>query len=346
GNPRFTVAVQNALGGATATLVIDENDPGAMANPPASASFARTSLLLNGIGAGNGNGSVSLAIPDHASLMGKTLYGRWYVNDAGAPQGWAVSPAFKFTIFGTATNAAPAVASVSAASYAVGTVAAESIVAGFGANLSTTTLAANALPLPETLGGVTVTIKDVLGVERLAPLFFVSPGQINYQVPTGAAIGEGFITIKQNGNVVASGLLQIAPVAPGIFTVEGNGRGLPAATVLRVKADGAQSYEEVARFDTTTNRFEAVPIDFGPATDQLFLIVFGTGFRHRNASSAATATISDATAEVLFAGAQGSLIGVDQLNLRLPRTLAGRGNTDLATRVDGKTANAVTISFK
>jgi cytochrome c peroxidase len=343
GNPRFTVAVQNALGGATATLVIDDADPGATANIPATASFARATIQLNGAGAGNGFGSVSLAIPDHASLAGRTLHGRWYVNE---PQGVAVSPAFRFTIFGGGNNSLPAFASVSAASFALGTIAPGSIVAGFGANLASATVAATALPLPDSLGGVTVMIKDVLGVERAAPLFFVSPGQVNYQLPAGVALGEAAVTIRQNSAVVAAGLLQIAPVAPGLFTVEVNGRGLPAATVLRVKADGAQSYEPVARFDAATNRYEAVPIDFGAASDQLFLIVFGTGFRLRGALAEVTATLGGANAEVLFAGAQGGLIGVDQLNVRLPRTLAGRGNVDVSLRVDGKTANPVTLNFK
>jgi uncharacterized protein (TIGR03437 family) len=345
-NPSFTVAVQNALGGALATLVIDQDDPGATANVPASASFARLTVQLSGTGAGNGYGSASLAIPDHTSLVGRTLYGRWYINDAGAPQGVAVSPAFKFTIFGSSANTAPAFASVSAASFALGTVAPESIIAGFGANLAPATLAANALPLPDTLGGVTVTIKDVLGVERRAPLFFVSPGQVNYYLPAGSAIGEAAITIQQNGNIVAAGLLQIAPVAPGLFTADASGRGVPAATVLRVKADGTQSFEPIARFDTSTNRYEPLPIDLGAAGEQLFLIAFGTGLRNRSALAAVTATIGDTNADVSFAGAQGSFTGLDQLNLALPRSLAGRGNLDVVVRVDEKSANAVTINVK
>ncbi len=349
GNPRFTVGVYGATGGATATLVIDKDDPGVFANIPAPASlpasFARTSLLLNGTGAANGYGSVGLAIPNNPALLGTTLYGRWYVQEANAV---SVTPAFKFTVFGTTANPAPAVASVSAASYGFA-VAAESIVAGFGANLSTATLAANALPLPETLGGVTVTIKDVLGVERSAPLFFVSPGQVNYQLPGGVALGEGSVIIKHNGNVVAAGVLQIAPVAPGLFTADSSGRGLPAATVLRVKADGAQSYEPVAQFDATTNRFVAVPIDFGAASeagDQLFLVAFGTGLRGRTALANVSATIGGTNAEVLYAGAQGSLVGVDQANLPLARTLAGRGNVEVTLLVDGKPSNAVTINLK
>ncbi len=349
GNPRFTVGVYGAQGGAQATLVIDANDPGVSANVPANASFARATVTLTGAGAGNGYGSVGLTIPNNPALLGATFFGRWYIsetNAAGAASRVAVTPAFKFTVFGSVVSSAPAFASVSAASFALGTVAAESIVSGFGANLAATTVAANSLPLPETLGGVTVTVKDVLGVERRAPLFFVSPTQLNYQVPAGTAIGEGSVTIRQGGNVVAAGLLQIAPVAPGLFTADASGRGLPAAAVLRVKADGAQSYEPVAQFNAAANRFEAVPIELGAATDQVFLVAFGTGFRQRSALAELTATIGGANAEVLFAEAQGSLAGVDQANLRIPRVLGGRGNVEVALRVDGRTANAVTINIK
>jgi uncharacterized protein (TIGR03437 family) len=89
--------------------------------------------------------------------------------------------------------------------FALGAVAPESILAGIGENVAPTTLAANTLPLPEVLGGVTVTIKGVLGVERRAPLYFVSPGQVNYELPAGVAIGEAAITIQKNGNVVVDG---------------------------------------------------------------------------------------------------------------------------------------------
>ncbi len=346
GNPRFTVGVYGAPGGATATLVIDANDPGAGSNIPANASFARVTVPLNGVGAGNGYASASLTIPNNPALIGATFYGRWFVNDLGAPSGVAVTPAFKFTVFGTAASAAPAFASVSAASFAMGTVAAESIVSGFGTNLATATVAATSLPLPETLGGVSVAVKDVLGVERLAPLFFVSPTQINYQIPVGTAIGEGSVTIKQGNNILAAGLLQIATVAPGLFTADASGRGVPAATVLRVKANGSQSYEPVAQFNQATGRYEPLPIDLGAATDQLFLIGFGTGARNRNSLAAVTATMGGVSADVSFAGAQGDFVGVDQINIAIPRGLAGLGNVEVVLRVDGKTANAVSINIK
>lgn len=191
-----------------------------------------------------------------------------------------------------------------------------------------------------------MAVKDVLGVERLASLFFVSPTQINYQIPVGTAIGEGSVTIKQGNNILAAGLLQIATVAPGLFTADASGRGVPAATVLRVKANGSQSYEPVAQFNQATGRYEPLPIDLGAATDQLFLIGFGTGARNRNSLAAVTATMGGVSADVSFAGAQGDFVGVDQINIAIPRGLAGLGNVEVVLRVDGKTANAVSINIK
>jgi cytochrome c peroxidase len=343
GNPRFTVGVSDALGGVPATLVIDRNDPGANPSIPAAGSFARIVTTLAGTGAGKGIASATLAIPNQASLLGATLFGRWYISDPAAAGGVAVTPAFRFTIFGTAPAALPTFASVSAASFATGTVAVESIIAGFGVNLGQVTAVAETVPLPTTLGGLTVTVRDALGAERTAPLFFVSTAQINYLVPTGTSLGEATVTVKQGNLSVAGGMLQIAGVSPGIFLVEA---GIPAASVLRVKADGAQINEPVAQYNNALSHYDLLPIDLGPETDQLFLVGYGTGFRHRSDLSAVVAILGGAPAETLFASAHGSLVGVDQINLRIPRSLAGRGRVDLLLQVDGKAANTVSLNIR
>jgi hypothetical protein len=100
GNPNFTVGVTNALGGASAVLVIDSSDPGSGPTIPATASFARISVQLSGSGAGQGFGSLSMLVPANSSLVGQTFFGRWYVRDANAAGGVAATPAFRFTIFG------------------------------------------------------------------------------------------------------------------------------------------------------------------------------------------------------------------------------------------------------
>jgi cytochrome c peroxidase len=105
GNPNFTVAVTNALGGAQAVLVIDSADPGATPKVPSTGSLARVEVQLSGSGAGAGFGSASLPIPNISTLVGSTFFGRWYVTDPGAVGGVAVSPAFRMTIFGAAAQA-------------------------------------------------------------------------------------------------------------------------------------------------------------------------------------------------------------------------------------------------
>ncbi len=97
GNPSFTVGIYDALGGATALLVIADVDPGL--ETPADGDFAFESVVLAGTGAGIGYGSVSLQIPEAASLAGSEWFGRWYVDDSGGGFAAAVTPLFRFRVF-------------------------------------------------------------------------------------------------------------------------------------------------------------------------------------------------------------------------------------------------------
>jgi hypothetical protein len=103
GNPNFTVSVSGALGNSPAVLVIDAADPGTGTSIPATGSFARVTATTQNTGAGNGWTSVSVSIPDNSALVGRTLFARWYVQDASAANGFSVSQAARFTIFGQAS---------------------------------------------------------------------------------------------------------------------------------------------------------------------------------------------------------------------------------------------------
>ncbi len=104
GNPSFTVAVSNSIANASAVLVVDSVDPGVGNSIPASGSFARVATTLSNTGNGGGYGSVSLAIPDNPALVGQTFFGRWYITDAAATNGFSVSQVFQFTVFGEAAT--------------------------------------------------------------------------------------------------------------------------------------------------------------------------------------------------------------------------------------------------
>ncbi|MDQ3009873.1 MAG: hypothetical protein M3X11_04125, partial [Acidobacteriota bacterium] len=238
------------------------------------------------------------------------------------------------------------VASVSAASFNGEVLAPETIVAAFGSNLASATQIASTVPLPTSLAGSSVKVRDGAGVERLAPLFFVAPNQVNYLVPASTALGEASITVTSGDGTMSSGKVRIANIAPGLFSANASGQGVAAAVVLRVKANGTQIYEELSRYDATQQRFVSVPIDVGPEGDQVFLILYGTGWRYRSSLSAVTMKIGGVNAETSYAGLQGDYAGLDQLNVRLPRSLAGRGEVDVVLSVDGTAANVVRVSVK
>lgn len=246
----------------------------------------------------------------------------------------------------TLTIARP-LANVSAASYLAQMFAPESIVAAFGTSLATGNESARVLPLPTTLRGTTVRVRDSAGTERLAQLFFVSAGQVNYLMPAGTASGLATVIITSGNGDLSVGTLMISNVAPGIFTANANGAGVPAAVVLRVKANGQQVFEVASELNPNTNRFVPVPIDLGPEGDQVFLVTFATGVRGRSAPNTVTANLGGVNLPVFSAGPQGDLAGLDQLNLGpVPRSLAGRGVVDLVVTVDGKAANTVQFSIR
>ena len=239
----------------------------------------------------------------------------------------------------------PGPVTVSAASFIAGRAAPESIAVVFGSGLATTTAPADTIPLPTTLGGVSVNVKDSAGTERPAPLFYVSPTQINYQIPSGTGPGAATLTITREGAMALTGSVDINPVVPGLFSANASGEGPAAAVVIRVGPDDSQTTEPVFQFDQGQNKFVTRPIDLGPNTDRLFLILFGTGFRFRSDPSRIIARIGGLDAPVLFAGAQG-LIGLDQMNLPLARSLAGSGEIDVALTMDGQTTNFVKVNIK
>ncbi len=248
--------------------------------------------------------------------------------------------------FDALSGKASDVAISSAATYRRTTVAVESIVTVFGTGLATNSTPAFSAPLPTTLVGTTVKVRDKSGIERLSPLFYVSPEQINFQIPAGTAYGSANVTISSGIGELSIGSAEISAVEPGLFTFDATGRGLPAAVVARFRSNLPPQFEPVARFDAALNKWIAEPIDLGPASDQVYLIIFGTGFRLRSSPQSVTARIGAVDAPTLSAGAQGSYFGLDQVNLLLPRSLIGRGDVDVVLTVDGRPANTVFVNVR
>jgi uncharacterized protein (TIGR03437 family) len=235
-----------------------------------------------------------------------TLDGGSYSNSAGTDEGGG-------GISQRATN-------LSAASQERGPLAAGSLATAyseFNAVLATSTASASTTTWPQTLGGTTVTVTDSTGAQLPAGILYASPTQVNYQVPANAAAGVGKVTITAGGTAV-TGTVNIAATYPGIFKSTADG----LAAGQTVTASGAASV-------TTA----PVSLAAGP----VYLVLYGTGI----GTAAVTATIGGVNATVAYSGAQGTYPGLDQVNLLIPSSLAGKGKVTVVVTAAGKTSNPV-----
>jgi len=237
----------------------------------------------------------------------------------------------------------PQLTNVNAASSLAGPLAPNSWVSVYGTGLATVSQGASALNQTN-IGGTTVTVTDASGAQRPASLSYVSPGQVNYLVPSGTALGTATVTVSVGGTAVASGSVTIAAIGPGLFLYSGT--NLVAGDVLRVHADNSQSIENNYAV-TSSGATVAAPIDLGSASDQVFLELFATGLRgHSAASNSVTVTAGGISLPVTYAAAQPQYVGLDQIDVLLPQSLAGKGDVTIQITVDGQAANPGHVTIK
>ncbi len=229
---------------------------------------------------------------------------------------------------------------VSAATFEEGPVAPESLAVAFGDAFTTNAVTATTTPLPETLGGVRVLIRDSTGKELPCGLFFVSRQQINFFVPPGLAAGNARINVVTSSGVPISGSMQIAGIAPGLLAANANGQGPPAGFLLIVTQSGSQSYEPIARFDEQRKQFVTLPIllsRINVQAERLFFVLYGTGIHGRADVRSVTAHLGGAAIPVDFAGSVPNLFGLDQINIPISTgsigALTGRGKLDIALSI-------------
>src|SRR5262249_6379740 len=233
-------------------------------------------------------------------------------------------------------------------------VAPASRVSGFGSNLSDVVIIADfpRNPLPTELGGVKVKVKDSNGIARLAQLYFVSPFQIDYVMPPRTAPGTATVRVIRNNRTAARGTANVQLVAPGLFSANANGQGVAEGVAIHVANTGEIRVEPLARFDQQQARFVSNPIDVSNPQEKVFLSLSAVGVRFRSSLSAVTVNIGGEALSPTFVGPFISVgpftevPGKDQINVELPRRLAGRAEVQITVTVDGFVSNTVTMNFK
>jgi uncharacterized protein (TIGR03437 family) len=138
----------------------------------------------------------------------------------------------------------------------------------------------------------------------------------------------------------------LATVAPGLISANGDGKGAAAAQVVTSHADGTQSLAYAYNYPCAPGTCTTAPINLGSPSDQTALVLYGTGIRNRAALSDVTVEIGTQSLPAFYAGAAPTFVGLDQVNVMLPHSLAGSGTVSLSVSVAGTTSNLLTATFQ
>jgi len=252
-----------------------------------------------------------------------------------------LSEAILFAAIFAAPAAASAPATVSAAS-GTSPVAPGSIVSIYGTDLASSVAVAASQPLPTSLAGVEVTVTDSAGIATNLPLFFVSPTQINAEIPSTAHSGQGQVTITTPSGPV-SGPVTIAAVAPGLFSANETGKDVAVAQLAVVNPDNSQTISDI--FQCGAGAVSCVPLALNLTAGSSALVLWGTGIRNVANISQVTVQIGNFTLPAFYAGPAPGFTGLDQINVMLPPSLAGTGIAHVSVSAAGAVSNVVTASF-
>ncbi|MCX6631587.1 MAG: hypothetical protein NTW28_28580, partial [Candidatus Solibacter sp.] len=143
----------------------------------------------------------------------------------------------------------PKLAAVNNASYQANKALAPNTIASifpygiqFGKDTALATDLPNPLPLPKTLADIQVTVNGTA-----APLYFVSPGQINIVVPWDApTTGTADVQVLKvsTGQLLAAGAVPMNTVSPAIYAGASAGAGAKLAAVINYHKDGSSSIND------------------------------------------------------------------------------------------------------
>jgi uncharacterized protein (TIGR03437 family) len=233
-------------------------------------------------------------------------------------------------------------------------VAPDSLMSAFGTDLATA--AALNGTFPTALAGTTMTLVDSTNTSYPVQMYYAGPNQVNYYVPTNAQPGPATISVTSGDGTQTTGTVLVAPVAPGLFTANASGQG--AASALAICAGvcsgwpNRQANGQYVQDAFTCSSAGCTPQPLGMgSSDTVVVEFFGTGFRHISSPAALTVLINGQSVPYQYAGAQGD-IGLDQLNVQLPNSLAGSGLVNLALSVQDTvdnvrvTSNTVTLDIQ
>ncbi|MGO4879514.1 MAG: glycoside hydrolase family 3 C-terminal domain-containing protein [Bryobacteraceae bacterium] len=224
---------------------------------------------------------------------------------------------------------------VNAASYTA-PVAPGSIVSVYGDFLLSEPSGALSVPLPTNLGGLSFDFGSTA-----APLFYASNGQVNMQVPWGLTGDQASLTASINGQTSAAQTVNLAPVAPGIFTINSQGTG--AGAILD------SSYNLVGPSNPAGAGVTVILVyctGLGPVTNTPATGSAASGTQLSVALTTPTATIGGVNAPVTWAGLAPGTVGEYQVNVQVPANAPTGDAVPLILYSGSVASNTVTVAVQ
>jgi uncharacterized protein (TIGR03437 family) len=215
-------------------------------------------------------------------------------------------------------------------------VAAGSVVSIFGANLGTEVILGPSSPMAQTLAGTTVRVGD-----RLLPLFFSSPNQINFQLPADLQPGTQTVTVSTQGQADVAAVFNIVQDAPGLFPSLANGQVFAVA----VHADGsAVTQDSPVKPGETITLFGTGFGPTAPARPFGFAVPDGPAYTLTDGVTIQIGSAAALTPSSAYAVA-GS-VGVDAVQFVLGSDAPSGTNAALTVTINGQTSNTVLLPIQ
>jgi uncharacterized protein (TIGR03437 family) len=232
---------------------------------------------------------------------------------------------------------------VNAASFSTQPLAAGSIAAIFGSNLGSATAQASSVPLPASLAGVSVQVDGIA-----APLFFVSPLQINFVVPWEV---EGrtqvSLTVTSGGNTSAPQTVLLAPRAPALFSTNQRGTGQGAILIAGTGVIPAPGGTFPGSRPIRRGEYlEIYGIGLGPVNNAPPTGAAATANPLSATTANPTVTVGGAEAPLLFSGLAAGFVGLYQINVQVPENAPVGAAVQVVLSIGGASSNTVTIAVE
>ncbi len=192
----------------------------------------------------------------------------------------------------------------------------------YGTQLANATQAIAAAPLPYSVAGVSAAVNGIA-----APLTYVSPGQINLQIPYEAGAGPAVLGIDNNGQV-AGFAFRIEPAAPSIFAdASGNLSGA-------VKPGGIATVYVTGAGDVSPLIFTGASVPAGTPASAMPTPLLPL-----------SVTVGGVPALVQFAAIPPGLVGTVQVNFTVPASVAA-GTQPVVVTVGGRASQPVNLTVQ